>query len=425
MNRSTLIAAICSSVILSIAGCSSDPEPKPLGADQFYRPTDKSGTLPPGPAPRVEQPAPKPIETPQTNSENKEFINNQIQSPTPTIESAATQSSTFAPGQYLTVGGVVAEVNGNPIFADDVLRAVSPVLAAQAKDLDERRFKNSATLEINKQVDDMIRAEVEYAAAMRNTSSEDKALAERATEAWRMRMITESKGSIEEARQKFKTTLGKSFEEAAKEQNRLNLVRVYYSKKLLPRIQVTAEDLRKYYQTNAKSEFTDKDQISFRVIKVSIKDQGSDEAAKQKINDLLTRAGKGEDFETLAGFNQDQALLKNKGLIGPIDRNAYVVEDVEKAAWNLSPGQVTPVIKSGDAYYIAKVEAKKIGRTSGFDEESVQKKMHDTLRTQQFNDMRKDMETQLRKESVVTKNQQMLQTTLDMAMQNYSRWKNG
>lgn len=336
---------------------------------------------------------------------------------------AVSKTPSFAQGQFINLGGVIAEVNGNPIYADNVLREVAPVLSARAKDLELEKFKSVAAQEISRQVDDMIRAEVEFAAADRNTAKDDKELAERLTEQWRSETITANKGSIEATRAAYRQQ-GQSFEDAVKERYRINLVRVYYTKKLLPRIQVTAAGMRAYYEANKESQFTVHDNATFRLIKASSKDVGSEAAAKLKIDDLHARAVKGEDVEELAKFNQDPMLLKNKGLMGPIDRDAYVLVDVEKAIWATDVGQITPVVKVGSDYYFAKVLEKKIGRVMAFSEESVQKQINEAVRAEQFGKMRKDMDQQLRKDSVVTKNPQMFENALQMAVQSYPQWRN-
>ncbi len=415
--------------LCGLSGCSNDPEPRPLGADQFYRPTDQSGALPPGPRPTPVQPTPPSAIDTQKAAEAFRTVAGEVKPATsqpttvPTTVPTGAKTPSFAEGQFINLGGVIAEVNGNPVYADDVLREVAPALAARAKDLELEKFKAAAAQEISRQVDDMIRAEVEFAAADRNTARDDKELAERLTEQWRSETITANKGSIEATRAAFREQ-GMSLEDATKERYRINLVRVYYTKKLFPRVQVTAAGMRSYYEANKETKFTVHDNATFRLIKASSKDFGSEAAAKLKIDDLHARAVKGEDFEELAKFNQDPMLLKSKGMMGPIDRGAYVLEDVEKAIWATDVGQITPVVKVGGDYYFAKVLEKKLGRVMAFSEEAVQKQISDAVRAEQFGKMRKDMDQQLRKDSVVTKNPQMYENALQMAVQSYPQWRN-
>jgi len=445
-----LLISSAASVTL-LGGCSwfsSSSEPKPLGPDQFYRPHENGPAVPAGPQSPAERdpdanpasappnvtlvPAPpKPAGNPTIKpapAEGINFVSDQVQGPKtaePTTAVAPAKPApekTFAPGQFMPIGGVVAEVNGTPIYADNVLRAVAPILVARAKDLDEARFRSLASSEIQRQVEESIRNEVEYAAADRNTTKEEKQTADRLTQQWRDKLVTDNKGSVEAVR-KFFRDQGTTFDEAAKEQYRLNLVRVFYAKKLFPRIQVTAEDMRRFYDKNKDTLFTEHDALTFRIIKITPEAMGSDAAAQAKANELEARAQRGEDFAQMAGeINNDPTYLKNRGLVGPIDRGAFRIDVVEKTLWDLPVGGVTPVIHDGDAYYIAKVETKKTGRIAAFEEDAVQKRMLETLRGQQFSRLRADLEAQLRRDSVVARNDQMIATTLDMAMQNYPKW---
>ncbi len=423
MFRHFSLSTACLVALSAVAGCNSDPEPRPLGADQFYRANDRGGALPPGPTPQpVQENSPTSLDK-QHAAEAQRIVAEQIKPATaPTTTPFTDVSTSFATGQFINIGGVIAEVNGNPIYADHVLRTIAPVLAARAKDLDPPKFKVAAAQEIGKQVDEMIGAEVEFAAADRNTNGEDKKTAERMTEAWRSNVITANKGSIETARATFREQ-GRTFEDAQKEQYRINLVRVYYGKKLFPRVQVTADALRKYYEANRETLFTVRDNASFILIKASAKDIGSDDAAKAKIEDLHARAIRGEEIEKIAEFNQDETLKKTNGQLGPIDRNAYLLDEVDKAVWETEVGKITPIVRVKDDYYFAKVTDKKLGRTMAFEEELVQRKMNEALRSEQLNKMRRDMGMQLRKESVVTKNAAMYDNTLQMAIQNYPRWR--
>lgn len=424
MPRHFELSAISILALATLVGCSSDPEPQPLSAGQFSRPTDQGGALPPGRPPEpVKKPGPTELDKQQATEAHKtvaEQVKPATSQPTTSTSSDA-QIKAFADGQYINLGGVIAEVNGNPIYADDVLRQIAPVLAGRAKDLDQAKFKLAATQEINRQVDEMIRNEVEYAAADRNTNAEDKTMAKALTEQWRSNIITQFGGSVENARAAFREQ-GRPFDEAQKEQFRVNLVRVYYTKKLFPRVDISAAAMRRFYESNREKLFTVRDNATFRLIKVSPAEVGGDAEAKKQIDDLHARAVKGEDFEKLAEYNKDELLLKHKGLMPPMDRGAWKLEAVENAIWATEPGSITPVVKDNGDYYFAKVLDKSLGRTMSFSEDEVQKKINETLRGEQFAKMRADMEAQLRRESVVTKNPQMYENALNMAMQNYARW---
>ena len=440
MPRRLVLSGLFATACLT--GCSSDPDPRPLGTDQFYRRDDRGGAITPGP--RV-TPGPTDNEVPPVVSPNGvptreipvitppskaaiDITTDQVKTVTPTTLSAdagnAPKSTpvTYEVGQYISIGAIIAEVNGTPVYADDVVRSVAPILAAQAKDLDESGFRKLSTTEINRQVNDMIGAEVAYAAADRNTTSEDKRIAEARTQMWRDKLKTESKGSMEEVRKRFREQ-GQTYDEVAKEEYRRNLVRVFYAKKLLPRVQVTADDMRRYYDRYRDNQFTQHETLTFRLIKITAQAMGSDALARKKVDELAVRANRGEDFATIAGeVNHDPSLLRNKGLTGPIDKGAFRLEKVEAALLAVNPGDTTPVVEEGGAYYLAHLEGRTKGRVAPFEENDVQRQVYDTLQKEQLANMRREFEGRLVKDAVVAKNDSIFSTAVSMAMQNYPKW---
>ena len=50
------------------------------------------------------------------------------------------------------MGGVVAEVNGTPIYANRIIGAISTALAANAAELDPQRYRAAALDLIRKQI---------------------------------------------------------------------------------------------------------------------------------------------------------------------------------------------------------------------------------------------------------------------------------
>ncbi|HYO11009.1 MAG TPA: peptidylprolyl isomerase [Tepidisphaeraceae bacterium] len=327
-------------------------------------------------------------------------------------------------GQYLTIGGVVMEVNGTPIYANRVLALVEPVLAARAKDLDEQRFRRVASDEITKQVYALRNLELEYAAAERNLDQKDKDLAEALTMQWRKRQEIAAGGSSEVARQRA-AARGEDFEDLVRQQFRVFMSQIYYQKKIMPRVQVSASDVRTYYDRNREREFAERSTARFRLIKVDIAKSRGIEAATDKIAGLRSRiVNAGEPFESLArAVNDDPRLLASGGDLGaPIQKGAFAIEPVEQAVWATPVGGVTPVVRAGNALYLAKVEHKTEGKQTEFEDDAVQTQIFERLRTEQFRALRQQVQENLVKDAVIRSDADMVNTAIEMAMQNYTRW---
>ncbi|MEO6435676.1 MAG: peptidylprolyl isomerase [Tepidisphaeraceae bacterium] len=327
-------------------------------------------------------------------------------------------------GQFIVLGGVVAEVNGVPIYANKVLQLVEPILAARAKELNREQFYKVATKEITLQMVALRNLELEYAAAERNLDEKDKQIADAMTEQWRGRQISAAGGSVELAKRRA-AERGEDFDELVHQQYRVAMSRIYYEKKLVPKIQVSASDMREYYDRNRNTVFTERGAARFRLIKIDVKKSGGREPALDKVTGLRNRIVKaGQPFEEIArSVNDDPNWLRSGGDLGAaIEAGAFKIEPVEKAVWVTPVGKVTEIIEAGDAFYIAKVESKTEGKVLPFESEEVQSKIAETLRSEQFRKMRRDVQDQLFKDAMFRSDAQMMNTAIEMAMQNYPRW---
>jgi hypothetical protein len=335
-------------------------------------------------------------------------------------------------GTYLTLGGVVAEVNGIPIYADKVVRTLAPVLAARAKELNQRQYEEAAFRLVTSQIRAYEQAELEFAAADRVLDESDKKLARNLTVAWRAKLITDSGGSVELARQKIEAD-GKKFDEVVNEQYRVFVSQLYYEKKVLPRITISATDMRRYYDANVKTEFTEYDQAQFRLIRVDPAELGGNGPALTRAQEIHDRAVRGEDFANLADtYNKAGSLLqRNKGDVGMIQRGGFALEDVEKAVWELQPGHITPVVKEKDGcFYIAKMETRKNAVVHPFEDQDVQNKIYRAMRSRQLINMREQNVEKLTRDAVIrdmtsTGDVHMIDSAMDMAMQRYAVWAGG
>ena len=336
-------------------------------------------------------------------------------------DAAPAEAAPDTTGGYQLVGTVLAEVNGTPIFADKVLATVDKDLAAQARRLEERPFRAAAAETIQRQVREYVYTELEFAMAQRQLDAKDAQLAKLATIRWRDEQVTKAGGSLELARQRA-AAAGYDFDELAEDQERLFMRRLYFERKELPKIQVSATDMRRYYQENLQREFTTPDRARFRVIKVDKQKTGGRQQALGEINRLLDRARSGgKDFAELAAEDNDEESFKRP--VEWFQRGSFVVKEVEDAVWKLQPGQVTDVIETQDAFFIAKLEALQPGGVLPFNETDVQRRIEKTLRDRQFAALRSKVQEQLINDAIIRYHPKMIEIAVEMAMQKYRYWR--
>ena len=326
-------------------------------------------------------------------------------------------------GQYFIIGCIVGDVNGKPIYANKLLSLVEPVLAARAKELDPARFRLVAGTEITHQMIELRNLELEYAAAERKLDQKDKDLADALTMQWKQRQITSAGGSLELAK-RAAAERGENFDDLVQQQYRVMMSRIFYEKKIIPLIAVSAADMRAYYDRNRDREFNDRGVAQFRLIKIDVRKHGGRDAAYQLAGELRNRIVKaGEAFDAIArSVNDDPRLLRSGGEIGKIQQGAFAIDKVDQAVWATPDGQVTDIIDAGDALYLAHVLEKKPGHILPFEDESVQAKISDALRTERFRALRQQVQEQLVKDAVVRTDPEMMNTAVEMAMQNYPKW---
>jgi parvulin-like peptidyl-prolyl isomerase len=432
-----------------LAGCASKGSaPHPLASTAFY----------PGGVPAA-------ANTPSPDDQNSELIRSQptggidfpkpnpvAPPPPPTVtpvnpaatQPSATQSSVSATkpqtplaigassGKYQLLGSVVADVNSTPIYANNVLTSLNRMLAQKAREQAPEQFREFAAKQIQERVQELIDDEVWLAAAKRNLSEDDQKRAEQVTLMWRTDQITQSGGSLEIARARVAAE-GDDLDEMCRQQYRKNIVELFKYKKITPRIQVTIDDMRRYYDKHKEDEFTEHAAVRFRLLEVSVERTGSRTAALAKMRLKYDRAIHGEDFKAICtSENDDSSLSTVGGDLGWKQKGSFPpsMEKVDTAVWALKLGQFSDIIDNGDAFYLAQVIEVRQGRVRSFNEApegnvaSVQDDIRRKLQNLQFRAIAAEIDQNLRKDAIFTWDPQKLELCLDMAMQRYAVWRN-
>ena len=148
--------------------------------------------------------------------------------------------------------------------------------------------------------------------------------------------------------------------EALKEMYRENisdeiLVQRYIDKYVRPKIQVTPQEVRNFYDQYKDSlKEPDLYRISHILIKVSV-DSAQESAALKKAQSLYNQIKKGASFEDLANrYSDDRESASYGGKIGTIPKNFFPPEVQEKLD-KLNPGEVSEPIRGDYGYHIFKL----------------------------------------------------------------------
>ena len=129
--------------------------------------------------------------------------------------------------------------------------------------------------------------------------------------------------------------------------------------------QVTDAEVQSYYNAH-QDQYQVKEQVKVRHILIAVPagaDAKTDAAAKTKAEDILKQIKAGGNFADLASKNSDDPGSKTQGgELGWLDRGKTVPE-FDKAAFMLSVGQTSDLVKTQFGYHILQVEDKKTAHT--------------------------------------------------------------
>ncbi|MDQ3439508.1 MAG: peptidyl-prolyl cis-trans isomerase, partial [Planctomycetota bacterium] len=426
-------ASLCA---VAAVGCGSGERPRSQQTDgQLIMPTGRS-RLPTEPYSPVDQPGQLPYDDARAPRDREPTAPQSAASPSPTaVEALETavpplarpfdDDSSSRPGtrpavssgSYMTIGGVVAEVNSVAIYADKLISDLETDLAAHARDLDEPRFKQYAADQLKKQLGAAINRELLYAAANRLLDARTKEQARYIGEQWKQQQITQRGGGSVEAARRWYAARGQDFDAQVVEAHRDALGKLLLQKEIFPKISVTAAEMRRYYEENREKTYTVRDAARFEMIQVDPVKVGSRELAKQRIDELHAKANDGVDFAKLLPSSNRPALRNSAGELPWVDRGAFALGAVEEAVWKLSPGEVTPVIEEGGKFYIAQLDQKRQGRVLPFEDEETQDKIRNQLWNADFFPLYEKMMDELKSEAIVRTDPTMLQSALEIAMQ--------
>ena len=135
------------------------------------------------------------------------------------------------------------------------------------------------------------------------------------------------------------------------------------------KITVTPAEMSEYYSKNTE-EFRHPDVIRTSHILISIPQKATPEqeaAARQRAEAILVRVRKGEDFAKLARENSMDASASGGGDIGFVEKG-QLDPAYENAAWSMTIGQTSGLIRTSFGYHIIKVADKKKAGVASLEE---------------------------------------------------------
>ena len=261
--------------------------------------------------------------------------------------------------EAVLIDAKVGDINGRPIFANAFFAPLEARLVAESERLAFPQWLVLAQREIGRSIDLMVTDELLRAEALADLKPEQRQGLRAWLETNRQRMISQSLGSEELARQRMAEQEGKSLEQILSEQEEEALVRLNIQE-LSRRVSVSWRDIEQRYERDFEL-YNPPPTARFRLIRVST----SNTAA---VDGVARELASGVPFEEVAAgplntFNVDTQGLYEQAFGGAYEEHEFFgADELNTAAHGLTPGAWAGPIVFGSQTGWLKLES--IERTS-------------------------------------------------------------
>jgi peptidyl-prolyl cis-trans isomerase SurA len=170
--------------------------------------------------------------------------------------------------------------------------------------------------------------------------------------------------------------------------------------KVRSRVKISDDDVKNYWQTHPQ-EFKAADEVRVRHVFLPLPQNanaGEEAAVRARAEKVLARLRAGEDFAKVAREESQGPTAKEGGDLGWY-RKGGLQADLERAAFALSPGQISPLVKTSRGFQIVEVLGRRGGGARPLDE--VKDEIRDRLYNEQIETYRGQFVAELKKDALI------------------------
>ncbi len=196
------------------------------------------------------------------------------------------------------------------------------------------------------------------------------------------------------------------------------------------RVNITAEDVERYYQLNRKK-YTTEQRVRLRHILFALSNEASPEHTKEahaKAGGIYKRIAAGEDFSKLAKEYSEGAGASEGGDIGWVSRGSLLKEIEEIAFEKLSVGEVSQPLRTSLGFHLIKLEARDGGTPLPFSvvQGQVKEELYATALEERFqkwlkSDLRRKHRVEVKLPGVVFRPEETKEGTVNSLIASASR----
>ena len=291
-----------------------------------------------------------------------------------------------------TVERIVAKVNGQIITLSQLEQEVRTTLErlgpAPTPEEEKARLDELRPETLNRMIDNMLVLQIAEERGLRVPS--------RFFEEWKKNVMEQMKVISEEEFVRQVELQGASVETIRKQFEESLLLQEVRRMEVDSKVSVSEPEIGERYREHI-AEYTEPAKIRLREIVVKF-DSATEVDQGQKARRLLQEIRQGADFAEVARMHSESSSREAGGDLGFFEKGE-LTDALEKAAFALSPGEVSDVIRMESAFYIIRVEERTEEKVKALEE--VRKDVADAIFQEKMNTQLEKYVEHLRERAII------------------------
>jgi len=291
-----------------------------------------------------------------------------------------------------TVERIVAKVNGQIITLSQLEQEVSTTLErlgpAPTPEEEQVRLEQLRPETLNRMIDNILVLQVAEERGLRVPA--------RFFEEWKEKVMEQMKLTSEEEFVRQVELQGTSVEVIRKQFEESLLLQEVRRMEVDSKVSVSEPEIGERYREHV-AEYTEPAKVRLREIVVKF-DATTEVDQGQKARRLLQEIRQGADFAEVARMHSESSSREAGGDLGFFERGE-LTDALEKAAFALSPGEVSDVIRMESAFYVIRVEEKVDEKVKTLEE--VRSEVADAIFQEKMNAQLEKYIQQLRERAII------------------------
>lgn len=316
-----------------------------------------------------------------------------------------------ASSRLVLVDAMIGQVNGEPIYAKMIFKAIEEELSALAQQVSRVEFGTKARRVIRRNLESVIAKRLLLDEAGRELSGKQQLALPDFLAELREQTIRQFGRGVQTLADEALRAQGSSLDERMEEKREEVLVGIYLQQKIRPQVSVSRRDIRNYYQDH-HDQFNPPPGRIVRLIRVS------DRNHAEQIEQMLVG---GIAFEKVAAHRFNESNRGRGGLWSdePLAGNhPFRYHELNDAMTQLNVGEYSSRLAIGDSFFWVHVESQSAGISRPLHE--VQLEIHQILSQEQFKRLTDQFQQELYRNGSYDDKTVMTAKLLEIALNRYA-----